>query len=350
MHKVAVVILNYNGKSWLEKFLPNVIQHTTYPNAEIIVADNASTDDSVSFLQQSFPSVRLVINPVNTGYAGGYNDALQKIDSDYYVLLNSDVEVTPCWIENVMKFMLQDDLMVACQPKILSHAAKNKFEYAGAAGGFIDKYGYPFCRGRIFDTCETDEGQYNQSGEIFWASGACLFIKADIFHKAGGFDADFFAHMEEIDLCWRLKNLGYKIGYCAESVVYHVGGGTLNKSNPKKTYLNFRNNRKLLRKNLSPQELNVIYNTRNRLDQLAALVALTKGNIAEAKAIRQGLNEYKSTTQKWDKKREQNEQLQKTIAVRKPNKTGILNSSIVLEYFLKRIKKFSNLPIFKFSN
>ncbi|MFN8259444.1 MAG: glycosyltransferase family 2 protein [Chitinophagales bacterium] len=341
--KVSVVLLNYNGKSWLEQFLPNVIQHTTYPNAEVIVADNASTDDSVLFLQQHFPQIRLVINSSNTGYAGGYNDALKKIDSDYYVLLNSDVEVTPNWIENTMAFLLKDELMAACQPKILSHSEKSKFEYAGAAGGFIDKYGYPFCRGRIFDTCEIDEGQYNQSGEIFWASGACLFIKADIFHKAGGLDAEFFAHMEEIDLCWRLKNLGYKIGYCAESTVYHVGGGTLNKSNPKKTYLNFRNNRKLLRKNLSQQELTSIYSTRNRLDQLAALVALAKGNIAEAKAIRQGLNDYKNTLHKWDKKRAENEHLQKTMAVASPNKTGILNESIIWIYFVKGIKKFSQL-------
>lgn len=329
--------------------MPNVIQHTSYPNTEIIVADNASTDDSIAFLQAHFPNIKLVINPVNTGYAGGYNDALQQIKSDYYVLLNSDVEVTPNWIENVIQFMQKDELYVACQPKILSHAEKNKFEYAGAAGGFIDKYGYPFCRGRIFDTCEEDNGQYNESGEIFWASGACLFIKADIFHKVGGLDADFFAHMEEIDLCWRLKNLGYKIGYCADSIVYHVGGGTLNKSNPKKTFLNFRNNRKLLRKNLSEQNLNKIYSTRNRLDQLAAIVAFFKGNTAEAKAIRNGIKEYNSTIYKWNKKRTENELLQQTIAVGKPNKSGIFNSSIILQYFIKRIKTFSKLPIIKFS-
>ena len=346
--KVSVVILNFNGKNWLEKFLPNVIEFTTYPDAEIIVADNASTDDSVSFLKTNFPNIRLVINPVNTGYAGGYNDALQYIKSDYYVLLNSDVEVSKNWIENVIHFMELDELFVACQPKILSYSERNQFEYAGAAGGFIDKYGYPFCRGRIFDTCEKDNGQYNQSGEVFWASGACLFIKADIFHKAGGLDAEFFAHMEEIDLCWRLKNLGYKIGYCAESTVYHVGGGTLNKSNPRKTLLNFRNNRKLLRKNLTETELKEIYSTRNRLDQLAALVALAKGNIAEAKAIRQGLNEYKTTTQKWNKKREENEEMQKTISVGKPNKTGIFNESIIWNYFAKGIKKFSQLKLLSY--
>lgn len=343
--KVAVVILNYNGKSWLEQFLPNVIQHTTYSNAEIVIIDNASTDNSIDFLQQYFPKLTLVINKNNTGYAGGYNEGLKNIDSEYYVLLNSDVEVTENWIENIIHFMLKDEWMVACQPKILSYHERNKFEYAGAAGGFIDKYGYPFCRGRIFDTCEEDNGQYNQSGEIFWASGACFFIKADIFHKVGGFDADFFAHMEEIDLCWRLKNLGYKIGYCAESSVYHVGGGTLHKSNPRKTFLNFRNNRKLLRKNLSQSDLKSIYTTRNRLDQLAALVALTKGNIAEAQAIRQGLKEYKDTSHKWDKKREDNEQLQKTIAVGSPNKNGILNESIIWNYFVKGIKKFSQLKL-----
>ena len=320
-----------------------MIANTTYPNAEIIIADNASTDDSVAFLKTNFPSIKIVTNDKNTGYAGGYNDALRKIESDYYVLLNSDVEVTPNWIENIMDFMLKDKLMVACPPKILSFHEKNKFEYAGAAGGFIDKYGYPFCRGRIFDTCEKDENQYNKSGEIFWASGACLFINAKLFHEVGGFDADFFAHMEEIDLCWRLKNLGYKIGYCAESVVYHVGGGTLHKSNPKKTFLNFRNNRKLLRKNLSELDLQKIYSTRNKLDQVAILAALAKGNIAEAKAIRNGLNEYKNTTHKWDKKREENEMLQQTISVGTPNKTGIFNESIIWNYFAKGIKKFSNL-------
>jgi len=343
LQKVSVVILNYNGKNWLEKFLPNVLENTTYPNAEIIVADNASTDDSIPFLQASFPSVKIVQNSVNTGYAGGYNEALQHIKSNYYVLLNSDVEVTPNWIENIISYMQLDTNIAACQPKILSYHEKNKFEYAGAAGGFIDKYGYPFCRGRIFDTCEIDAGQYDNDGEIFWASGACLFIQADLFHKVGGFDADFFAHMEEIDLCWRLKNLGYKIAYCSQSKVYHVGGGTLNKSNPRKTLLNFRNNRKLLRKNLTENELQSIYFTRNRLDQLAAVVALAKGNIKEAQAIRQGLNEYKSSIEKWNKKRSENEKLQTTIAIGKPNKYGILKESIIWLYFVKSIKKFNQI-------
>lgn len=343
MHKISVVILNYNGKNWLQQFLPNVIANTTYPNTEIIVADNASTDDSIAFIKQTFPQIRVVINEKNSGYAGGYNEALKQIESDYYVLLNSDVEVTSDWIKQVINYMQQDELIAACQPKILSFHERNKFEYAGAAGGFIDKYGYPLCRGRIFDTCEEDTGQYNSSGEIFWASGACLFIKADLFHQVGGFDADFFAHMEEIDLCWRLKNLGYKICYCADSTVYHVGGGTLEKSNPKKTFLNFRNNRILLQKNKNEKELVSINSTRNKLDKLAELVAQLKGNNAEATAIQQGIAEFQSTIQKWNNKRKQNETLQKDFTIGLPNKIGIFEHSIIWNYYIKGIKKFSQL-------
>ncbi len=341
--KAAVVILNYNGKHWLEQFLPGVIAGTPADDAEIIVADNASTDDSVSFLQSHFPDIRVIQNSNNNGYAGGYNEALSHVKSEYYILLNSDVEVSPGWVSQVIRYMEQDELMAACQPKILSYHERNKFEYAGAAGGFIDKYGYPFCRGRIFDTCEEDKGQYNQSGEIFWASGACLFIRSSIFHAVGGFDADFFAHMEEIDLCWRIKNLGYKIGYCAGSTVYHVGGGTLHKSNPRKTFLNFRNNRKLLRKNLTEQELRTIYKMRNRLDQLAIIAALLKGRKDEAAAIRKALSDYTATIEKWDKKRKENEILQRTIAVGSPNKNGIYEGSIIWQYFALGKKKFSDL-------
>lgn len=322
--------------------MPNVIQYSTYPGAEIIIADNKSTDDSILFLKTNFPALRIVENASNTGYAGGYNEALNKIESDYYVLLNSDVEVTANWIEHVMDFMLKDELVVACQPKILSYTERNKFEYAGAAGGFIDKYGYPFCRGRIFDTCETDTGQYNKSGEIFWASGACFFIKADIFHKAGGLDADFFAHMEEIDLCWRLKNMGYKIGYCAESTVYHVGGGTLNKSNPKKTFLNYRNNQILLHKNLEKRELESIERKRKFLFGIAWFKAAITGNTEEAKAIKSAVAEYKNNREKWDLKRKE---IEKLTAVSNPNKKGIFNGSIVWNYFIKRMKSFSNYQI-----
>ena len=335
--KVSVVILNYNGKNWLEKFLPNVIEHTTYPNSEIIIVDNASTDDSNSYLSQNFPQLRLVINIKNTGYAGGYNEALLKIESDYYVLLNSDVEVTKNWIEHVMKFMMLDKLMIACQPKILSYTEKNKFEYAGAAGGFIDKYGYPFCRGRLFDTCEEDNGQYDESGEIFWASGACLFINAVVFHKAGGLDIDFFAHMEEIDLCWRLKNLGFKIGYCAESIVYHVGGGTLNKSHPKKAYLNFKNNRAMLHKNLSKEELNKLEFIRSLLDRIAWLKIKITDTKEASDAVKNALFDYRSERKTLNEKRDKNIELQKSIGVATPNNIGFYNGSIVWSYFIKNI-------------
>lgn len=343
MQKVAVVILNYNGKNWLEKFLPNVIEFSSSSNVEIIVADNASTDDSFTFLKENFPNIKRIQLSINTGYAGGYNNALAQIDSDYYVLLNSDVEVTENWIQAAINYLESDPLLAACQPKLLSYNNKTEFEYAGAAGGFIDKYGYPFCRGRIFDTCEKDEGQYNQSGEVFWATGACLFIKAKLFHLAGGFDADFFAHMEEIDLCWRLKNLGYKIGYCAESTVYHVGGGTLDKTNPKKVFLNFRNNRKLLRKNMAEAELKAIYPTRNILDRIAAVHAVLTGQFARAKSIRRALKEYKKQITKLNTQRDENGKKQVLNAIGKPNMTGIYQESIVINYYINGIKKFSDL-------
>ena len=316
--------------------MPNVIQHTTYPNAEIIVADNASTDDSVAFLQTNFPTIRLVINPINTGYAGGYNDALQQIESDYYVLLNSDVEVTPNWIENVLTFMSRDKQMVACQPKILSYSERNKFEYAGAAGGFIDKYGYPFCRGRIFDTCETDEGQYNQSGEIFWASGACLFIKAEIFHKTGGFDADFFAHMEEIDFCWRAKNYGYSIMYIPESEVFHVGGGTLPQSNPFKTYLNFRNNLFLLYKNLPSKKLQYTVFIRKIFDGIACVKFLFSGQWGDCKAVIKAHIDYYASVKNLRAKRKKLNHTLSTVSY-----AQLYKHSIVWEYFIRKKNKIT---------
>jgi len=340
--KVAIVILNYNGKNWLEKFLPNVIQYNTYPDAEIIIADNASTDDSIDFIKNKFPQIAIIQNENNTGYAGGYNEALKHIKADIYCLLNSDVEVSKNWIENLLP-IFDDKQVAAAQPKLLAYHNKSEFEYAGAAGGFIDKFGYPFCRGRIFDTVEQDKGQYDYDSEIFWASGACLFIRADIFHRVGGFDADFFAHMEEIDLCWRIKNLGYKIMYAHKSVVYHVGGGTLNKSNPKKTFLNFRNNRFMLRKNLSSKELDSIYFSRNFLDRLAAFVAFLKGNFEESKAILKAMNEYKNEIAKYDQKRLANENFIQTNKISTINKVGIYSKSILYEYFVKNNKIFSKL-------
>ena len=245
---VAIVILNWNGRHFLAEFLPFVLA-STYVNKSIIVADNASTDDSIAFLQANFPTVTIISNPVNEGFAKGYNSALQQVDSDYYVLLNSDVEVTPDWIEPIIDLMESNAGIGACQPKILSYASRDSFEYAGAAGGWVDKFGYPFARGRVFDTVEKDTGQYDEAQPCFWASGAALFVRADMYQVLGGLDEYFFAHQEEIDFCWRLQLAGYKVFVQPLSVVYHVGGGTLPKASTHKTYLNFRNNLVMLAKN-----------------------------------------------------------------------------------------------------
>ena len=273
---VAIVILNWNGQSYLEKFLPSVLS-SVYENYSVVVADNASTDDSVSFLKQHFPQVELIILPQNFGFAKGYNEALKKVDADYYVLLNSDVEVTPAWLNPVIELLGNDEKAAACQPKILSYHNKNYFEYAGAAGGWIDTYGYPFARGRVFEVCEEDKEQYNAVQEIFWATGAALIIKSKIFHQLHGFDEYFFAHMEEIDLCWRIQLAGYKTYCCPQSTVYHVGGGTLPKGASRKTFLNYRNNQIMLAKNLPWNEKwKIIY--RMALDQIAAWKALLAGD------------------------------------------------------------------------
>ena len=247
MKKIAVVILNYNGRAYLEKFLPTVISLS--PEATIYVADNCSTDDSVAYLKENFKSVELIVNKENGGFAKGYNDALQHVSADYYVLLNSDIEVTPGWIQPCIDLLESDESIAAVQPKVLAYNSKDKFEHAGAAGGFLDKDFYPFCQGRIFDQTEVDQNQYDKNREVFWATGACLFIRAEKYHEVKGLDEHFFAHMEEIDMCWRLKARGNKIYYCAQSSIYHVGGGTLSYQNPKKTYLNFRNSLFMLTKN-----------------------------------------------------------------------------------------------------
>lgn len=249
MPKVAIVILNWNGRHYLQQFLPSVLA-TTYQNTDVIVADNASTDDSIQFLQQNYPTVKIILLQQNFGYAKGYNEALKQVHADYYMLLNSDVEVQPSWIEPMVALLENNKTIAACQPKLLSYANKKMFEYAGAAGGWIDRFGYPFAKGRIFDICEEDKGQYDQQEAIFWASGAALFIRASAFRECNGFDEYFFAHQEEIDLCWRVQLAGYKIFSCPQAVVYHVGGGTLPKGNSRKTFLNFRNNHITLYKNL----------------------------------------------------------------------------------------------------
>lgn len=267
--KVAIAILNWNGLRHLQAFLPSVVAHSV--GYEIYVIDNASIDGSVSWINETYPHIHIIQNNRNEGFCQGYNVGLRFINADYYVLLNSDVEVTPNWIAPLISLFEEDEKIGAVQPKLLAYGNKTSFEYAGAAGGMIDWLGYPFCRGRIFDTTETDQGQYNDTTEIFWASGACLFIRASLFHSYGGFEWAFFAHMEEIDLCWRLKNNGYKVMYCAESTVYHLGGGTLQKSNPHKTFLNYRNGLFLLYKNLPVGKLFPVIFSRVVLDGVAGI-------------------------------------------------------------------------------
>ncbi|MBK8366197.1 MAG: glycosyltransferase family 2 protein [Bacteroidetes bacterium] len=335
--KVAVVILNWNGKSFLEKFLPIVIKYSS--SAQIIVADNQSSDDSVSFLKQHFPAVRIIINPSNDGFSTGYNLALKQVEAEYYVLLNSDVEVTEKWIEPIMDLMDSNKHIAACQPKILDYNHKTTFEYAGAAGGFMDKYGYPFCRGRIFNSLEEDKGQYNNSTEVFWATGACMFVRAEAFWKVGGFDDDYFAHMEEIDVCWRMKNIGYQIYVEPKSHVYHVGGGTLNKLSPRKTFLNFRNNLITLTKNASPRFLffKIIY--RMILDGVAAFKFLAEGHgshfIAVIKAHFSFYAHLPSTLKKRDEMRLMDEFKDAT--------TGVYTENIVFAHFVKGVKNYNEL-------
>lgn len=275
--KVAIVILNWNGRKFLEQFLPSVLS-STYVNFEVVIADNGSSDDSIAFLSQKYPSLSLIRFSENHGFAKGYNEALKQINADYYVLLNSDVEIEPAWLEPMVELLDSNKNIAACQPKILSFHNKKMFDYAGAAGGWLDKYGYPFAKGRIFDVIEEDKGQYDQQEPIFWASGASLFIRSVIFHEMKGFDEYFFAHQEEIDLCWRIQLAGYKIYSCPASKVYHLGGGTLPRGNSLKTYLNFRNNRIMLSKNLPLTKKIWIMPLRNLLDGLSAWKGLLTGD------------------------------------------------------------------------
>lgn len=280
--KIAIAILNWNGKSWLEKFLPNVIANSQ--SAEVYVIDNASTDDSVAYISTHFPSVKIVINQQNHGFAGGYNEGLKQIHADIYCLLNSDVEVTPEWLVPVAALFEKNPDIAAIQPKVLDYNRKNFFEFAGAGGGLIDNLGYPYCRGRVFENVEEDKGQYNDETEIFWASGCCLFIRSEDFWEQNGFDARFFAHQEEIDLCWRLKNSGRKIYYTGKSTIYHVGGGTLQKQNPRKTYLNIRNNLSMMLKNLPSDKLYLIF-IRLCLDGVAGIYFMFKHGFSHTWAV-----------------------------------------------------------------
>lgn len=280
--KIAIAILNWNGKSWLEKFLPNVLANSQ--STEVYVIDNASTDDSVAYISTHFPSVKIVVNQQNHGFAGGYNEGLKQIHADIYCLLNSDVEVTSGWLDPISALFEKNPDIAAIQPKVLDYNRKNFFEFAGAGGGLIDNLGYPYCRGRIFENVEEDKGQYNDETEIFWASGCCLFIRSEDFWTQNGFDARFFAHQEEIDLCWRLKNSGRKIYYTGKSTIYHVGGGTLQKQNPRKTYLNIRNNLSMMLKNLPSDKLYLIF-IRLCLDGVAGIYFMFKHGFSHTWAV-----------------------------------------------------------------
>jgi GT2 family glycosyltransferase len=283
MKKIAVVILNWNGTKLLKQFLPSVIEFS--PEATIYVADNASTDESIAVLKRDFPTVKIIQNKENFGFARGYNEALQFVEEPYYALVNSDIEVTENWLEPILTTFETNQEIAIIQPKILAYNNKEYFEYAGAAGGFIDKFGFPFCRGRIFDTLEKDTNQYNDITEIFWASGACFFIRNSVFKNLKGFDADFFAHQEEIDLCWRAYNENHKVIYNPNSLVYHVGGATLSVGNPKKTYLNFRNSLSMLLKNLPKNQLFSVLFLRLCLDGIASVKFLLQGDFIHTFAI-----------------------------------------------------------------
>lgn len=332
--QVAVVILNWNGKSYLEKFLPSVIEHSG--KARIVVADNASTDDSVEFVQQNYPQIEIVVNAENGGFAKGYNDAFKHIQAEYYLLLNSDIEVTPNWLNPLLEQM-KDPQVAGCQPKVKAYHNQHSFEHAGASGGYLDRNYFPFCRGRIFLTVESDQGQYDGTTEVFWASGACLLIRSELFHKAGGFDEEFFAHMEEIDLCWRLKKMNYKFMVCPESTVYHIGGGTLPYTSPRKVYLNFRNSVLMIVKNHEGILFPKLFK-RLCIDGIAASRFLMIGEFKQFAAVFNAhIYLYKNLSSLL-KKRLHIKKMSTTF-----NSTGLYNGNILSAYFFKGIKEFSKL-------
>lgn len=340
MKKVGIVILNWNGKEHLETYLPSVIAHSK--EAEIVVIDNNSSDDSVEFLQKEYPYIQLLHNESNGGFAKGYNDGLKQIEGEFefYVLLNSDVEVTENWIQPIIELMDTDENIAACQPKILSYRQKNKFEHAGASGGYIDKNGYPFCRGRVFDDIEEDQNQYNSVEEIFWATGACMFIKSSTFHTMGGFDEDYFAHMEEIDLCWRMKLHGQKIMVNPNSMVYHLGGGTLNYKSPRKVYLNFRNSLFTLYKNYRGNYLFFKMLWRFFLDYIAFGAFVFNGELKASLQVLKAQFHFISKLKAMKVKRKNLFSSSKGI---EPNKRGIYLKSVVFSRFVKFKKHFSEL-------
>ena len=332
---VAVVILNWNGKKFLEKFLPSVLA-STYNNYRVIIADNASTDDSVPYLRSHYPEVGVIPNLKNEGFSIGYNNTLQQVSADYYILLNSDVEVTAGWMEPVIRLMESDASIGACQPKILDYNNREYFEYAGASGGWIDNWAYPFTRGRVFDFCEKDEGQYNDATQVFWASGAAFFVRSEVFHECKGFDPYFFAHKEEIDLCWRMQLRGYKVFVQPLSVVYHVGGGTLPMGSKHKIYLNFRNNLVMLSKNMPRQRALWKVPSRIFLDNVAALRALGTGDFVTFGGIVKAHWHYLG----WLLFKRSSTPIK---GIKLAKLACVFNGSVVLEYFIRKRRRFSEI-------
>ena len=329
--RVAVIILNWNGEKLLREFLPSVVKNTNSDLGRVVVVDNHSTDGSWICLEQEFPDVERVLFEDNFGFAGGYNRAIEMIEAEYVVLLNSDVEVAPGWLEPLVAVLDRDERVAAVQPKILAYRDKKKFEYAGAAGGYIDYLGFPFCRGRVMDTTEQDDGQYDDEVDVFWATGASLCIRRDVYRAVGGLDEAFFAHMEEIDLCWRLKNGGYTLKVVPSSVVYHLGGGSLPMNHPRKLFLNYRNNLLMLHKNLCAKQRKKIFFARVLLDTLAGGLFLLKGQWSNTRSV---IRAYKAFRE-----------MRKAYPVPESSisLSGIYPRSIVLEYFLRGKKKFSDL-------
>jgi len=335
--ETAVVILSYNGRKWHELFLPAIVAEAS-SGYDVIIVDNASTDDTFDFIHKEYPQVKTLHIAVNKGFANGYYEALQQIRAKYYVLLSADFEVTPNWFPPLLQAMRRYEGLAACQPKIRYWRERESFEYAGAAGGFMDYLGYMFCRGRIFNDLEKDHGQYNDDIEVFWASGGCLMVRADLYHKAGGLDKDLYAHMEEIDLCWRLKNMGYRIGYIGGSTVFHVGGSVISYGSPQKLYYNFRNNLVLLFKNEKASRLLWLFPARLILDGIAGLQMLTAGKFRETGIIITAHFSFYATLGTWIRKRKEAQQ-----CVTVPNREGIFHKSIIWQYFALRRKRFSQL-------
>ncbi len=337
MKKISVVLLNYNGRIYLQQFLPSVVQYSTFPDVEIVLIDNASEDDSLDFVKQTYPQIKTVELDKNYGFTGGYNKGLRDLTATYFVLLNTDVEVSEGWLQPIIEYLDKHHDVAACQPKILSYNDRKSFEHAGAAGGFIDYLGYPFCRGRMIDSVEEDRGQYNQIVDVFWATGACLFIRSQVFFEAGGFDDAFFAHMEEIDLCWRLKSRGKKIVCVPDSVVYHLGGGTLSKRNPKKTYLNYRNNLLMLYKNMPDENLKKVLFFRFFLDYLSAAQMLFSGQFKNMQAVLKARSDFRKMKKDYLEIRKKNLSL-----VTETTFKDMTAKSLIFNYYVLGKRTFSD--------